>query len=124
MTADSVDVGWVVAGALFAASGLGLCLRARAYPSGLLFTAGGALLIVAGFATSDLDAARVVVAAMAVLTAAIATYPRLTRGVATILTLTAALVGTPVLARQLEQADGLSVGDLAWIAFALATVGG
>ena len=60
---------------------------------------------------------------MALLTAAIATYPRFTWNLASALTLAGALLGTPVLARQLERSDGLSVGDIAWIAFALATVG-
>ncbi|RYP81920.1 sensor histidine kinase [Nocardioides guangzhouensis] len=124
MRSYGVNLGWAVAGVLFITSGLGLCLRARAYASGGLFAAAGALLIVARFAPSDADAARAVVAAMAVLTAAIATFPRFTWGLATALTLVAVLVGTPVLARQLEGADGLSVGDMAWIAFALATVGG
>ena len=123
MTSDGVDVGWAVAGVLLVASGLGLCLRAKAYPSGGLFTSAGALLIAARFAPSDVDAAHAGVAAMAVLTAAIATYPRFTWGLATALTLAAVLVGTPVLARQLERADGLSAGDIAWIAFALITVG-
>ena len=82
----------------------------------------GALLITARFAT-DVDAAHVGVAAMAVLTAAIATYPRFTWDLASALTLAGVLLGTPLLARQLERADGLSVGDIAWIAFALATVG-
>jgi len=123
MTWDSVDVGWAVAGVLFITSGLGLCLRAKAYPSGGLFAAAGALLILARFAPTDVDAAHAGVAAMAVLTAAIATYPRLTWDLASALTLTGALLGTPVLARQLERADGLSVGDITWIAFALATVG-
>jgi two-component system NarL family sensor kinase len=123
MTSDSIDVGWTVAGVLFVASGLGICLRAKAYPSGGLFAFAGALLIAARFAPADVDAVHVGVAAMAVLTAAIATYPRFTWDLASALALAGALLGTPVLARQLERADGLSVGDIAWIAFALATVG-
>jgi len=123
MTSDSVNVGWAVAGVLFVISGLGLCLRVKAYLSGVLFAAAGVLLIAARLAASDVDAAHAVVAAMAVLTAAIATYPRFTWGFATVLTLAAVIVGTPALARQLERADGLSVGDIAWIGFALATVG-
>jgi signal transduction histidine kinase len=123
MTPHSVDVGWAVAGVLLVASGLGLCRRAKAYPSGSLFAFAGALLIAARFAPTDMDAARVGVAAMAVLTAAIATYPRFTWNPASVLTLAGALLGTPVLAGQLEGADGLSVADIAWIAFALATVG-
>jgi hypothetical protein len=123
MTSYSVDVGWAVAGVLFVASGFGLCLRAKAYSSGGLFDFAGALLIVAGFAPADVDGVHAGVAAMAVLTAAIATYPRFTWDLASVLTLAGALLGTPVLARQLEGADGLSVGDIAWIAFALVTVG-
>ncbi|MEV6491330.1 histidine kinase [Actinoplanes sp. NPDC051633] len=123
MTPDSVDVGWAVAGVLFVTSGLGLCLRAKAYSSGGLFAAAGALLIVAGFAPTGADAAYAGVAAMALLTAAIATYPRFTWNLAGALTLAAALLGTPVLAHQLGGADGLSVDNIAWIAFALATVG-
>lgn len=123
MTSDAVDVGWAVAGVLFVASGLGLCLRAKAYPSGGLFTCAGALLILAGFTPGDVDAVRAGVAAMAVLTAAIATYPRFTWDLASVLTLAGALLGTPVLARQLERADGLTLGDIVWIAFALAVVG-
>ena len=49
MTSDPVAVGWAVAGVLFVMSGLGLCLRAKAYPSGGLFASAGALLIVARF---------------------------------------------------------------------------
>lgn len=120
---SQVDVGWAVAGVLFVASGLGLCFRAKAYPSGGLFAFTGTLLIVARFAPGDVDAVHLGVAAMTVLTAAIATYPRFTWDLATVLTLAAVMVGTPVLARQLERADGLSVGDIAWIALALAAVG-
>jgi len=123
MTSDAVNIGWAVAGLLFVMSGLGLCLRAKAYLSGGLFACAGGLLIVAKFAPEDVDAAHAGVAAMAVLTAAIATYPRSTWDLATALTLAAALLGTPVLVRQLERADGLSVGDIVWIAFALVTVG-
>lgn len=123
MTSDSIDIGWAVAGALFFASGLGLCVRAKAYVSGGLFACAGAFFIVAGLALTDLDAARTGVAAMAVLTAATATYPRFTVELASALTLAAALLGTPILARQLEDADGLAVGDIAWIAFALTAVG-
>ena len=50
MISDSVDVGWAAAGVLLVASGLGLCLRAKAYPSGGLFALAGALLITAGLA--------------------------------------------------------------------------
>ena len=123
MSSDSVDVGWAVAGVLFVITGLGLCVRAKAYPSGGLFAAAGVFLISARLAPSDVDAAHAVVAAMALLTAAIATYPRFQWGLATALTLAGALVGTPLLAWQLARADGLSVSDIAWIAFALATVG-
>ena len=123
MTSNSVDLGWAVAGVLLLASGLGLCIRARAYPSGGLFAFAGALLIAARFAPTDAEAARFGVAAMAVLTAAIATYPRFAWNPASALTLAGAFLGTPLLAGQLEGADGLSVGDIAWIAFALATVG-
>jgi hypothetical protein len=123
MTSHSVNVGWAVAGVLFLASGLGLCLRAKAYASGGLFVCAGALLILARLASTDVDAARAGVAAMAVLTAAITAYPRLTWDLASALTLAAALLGTPVLVHQLEGADGLRVGDIAWIAFALAAVG-
>lgn len=123
MTSDSVDFGWAVAGVLLVASGLGLCLRARAYPSGGLFTFAGALLIAARFAPSDVDTVHVGVAAMVVLTSAIATYPCFTWDLAGVLTLAAVLLGAPVLALQLERSDGLSIGDMAWIALALATVG-
>ena len=116
MTSASVNIGWAVAGGLFVASGFGLCLRAKAYLSGGLFACAGALLIVARFVPTDVDAAHAGVAAMAVLTAAIATYPRFTWDLATALTLAGAIVGTPVLVRQLERTDGLSVGDIAWIA--------
>ena len=60
---------------------------------------------------------------MALLTAAIATYPRFTWDLASALTLAGVLLGAPLLARQLERSDGLGVGDIAWIAFALAAVG-
>jgi two-component system NarL family sensor kinase len=123
MTPDSVDLGWAAAGVLLVASGLGLCVRAKAYPSGGLFALAGVLLVVTGFASTDVDAARAGVAAMAVLTAAIATYPRFTWDLAGALTLAGALVGTPLLAWQLEGGDGLGLGDIAWVAFALATVG-
>jgi|SoiMethySBSTD1v2_1073268.scaffolds.fasta_scaffold93117_2 signal transduction histidine kinase len=123
MTLGSVDVGWAVAGVLFFASGLGLCLRAKAYTSGALFAFAGALLIATRFVPTHVEAVHVGVAAMAVLTAAIATYPRLVLDLASALTLAGVLVGTPLLARQLGRVDGLSVGDIAWIAFALATVG-
>jgi signal transduction histidine kinase len=59
---------------------------------------------------------------MAVLTAAIVTYPRFTWDPASGLALAGALLGTPVLAHQLEQGGGLSDADIAWIAYALATV--
>ena len=123
MTPDSVDVGWAVAGVLLVASGLGLCLRAKAFLSGGLFALAGAVLIATRFAPTAMDAAHVGVAAMAVLTAAIATYPRLTWDLATALTLAGAILGTSALARLLEGADGLNLGDIAWIAFALVTVG-
>jgi signal transduction histidine kinase len=123
MTSHSLDLGWVVAGVLLVTAGLGLCIRAKAYTSGGLFASAGALLILSGLAPVNVDAARSGVAAMAVLTAAIATYPRFTRDTASELTLAAALLGTPVLVLQLERADGLSVSDMAWIAFALTTVG-
>jgi signal transduction histidine kinase len=123
MTWDFGDVGLAVAGVLFVTSGIGLCLRSKAYLSGGLFTSAGVFFIVAGFVPTDVDAARAGVAAMAVLTAAIVTYPRFTWDLASELTLAGVLLGTPVLARQLEGADGLSVADIAWIAFALATVG-
>lgn len=123
MTSAFVNIGWAVAGGLFVTSGLGLCLRAKAYLSGGLFVCAGALLVVARFAPTDVDAVHAGVAAMAVLTAAIATYPRFTWDLASALTLAAVLLGTPVLVRQLERADGLGVGDIAWIAFALVTVG-
>jgi len=123
MTADSVDVGWAVAGVLLAAAGLTLCLRGKSYPSGGLFVLAGALLVATRFAPTDVDGARVGVAAMAALTAAIATYPRFAWDLASALTLAAALGGTPVLAWQLERTDGLVVGDIVWIAFALTTVG-
>ena len=99
------------------------CASEPGHISGVLFATAGVFLIVARFAPSDVDAAHAVVAAMVVLTAAIATYPRFTWDLATALTLVGAFVGTPVLARQLDRADGLSVGDFAWIGFALAAVG-
>jgi signal transduction histidine kinase len=124
MTSDAVDAGWAVAGVLFFLSGMGICLRAKAYPSGGLFAATGALLIVAGLEPAVVDAAHVGVAAMAVLTAAIATYPRFTWDVAGTLTLAGIFLGTPLLAWQLERLyGGLSVGDIAWIALALAALG-
>ena len=119
----SVDLGWAVAGALFVISGLGLCLRVKAYAAGGLFTAAGAFLIMAIFADSDGDAARAAVAAMALLTAAVVTYPRFTWSLSTALALAGALVGAPVLAWQLQWADGVGVGEIAWVVFALATVG-
>lgn len=63
------------------------------------------------------------VAAMALLTAAVATYPRLTWDLTTALTLAGALIGTPLIAQRLARTDGLIGGDLAWIAFFLATIG-
>jgi two-component system NarL family sensor kinase len=123
MTSDFADLGWAAAGLLLVLSGFGLCLRSKAYTSGGLFASAGALLMVAAFALSDVDAIRVGVAAMAVLTVAIATYPRFVWDIASALTLAAALLGTPILARQLGRVDGLSVGDIAWIAFALTAVG-
>ena len=66
MTPDSVDVGWAVAGVLLVASGLGLCLRAKAFLSGGLFALAGAVLIATRFAPTAMDAAHVGVAAMAV----------------------------------------------------------
>lgn len=123
MTLDSVDVGWAVAGLLFVTSGLGLCWRVRAYPSGGLFLCTGVFLILASIAPTDVDAARAGVAALAALTGAIATYPRFTRDLAGILTLAAVFLGTPILTWQLARADGLGSGDVAWIAFALASVG-
>jgi two-component system NarL family sensor kinase len=123
MTSGDVDVGWAVAGVLFVASGLGLCLRAKTFLSGGLFAFAGTLLIAARFTTGDTDGVHLGVAAMAVLTAAIVTYPRFTRDLATALALAGVLVGTPLLARHLERTDGLSVGDIAWIALALAAVG-
>jgi two-component system, NarL family, sensor kinase len=124
MTSDPIDVGWAVAGVLLAASGIGLCLRAKAYASGGLFALAGALLIAARFVPIGVDAAHVGVAAISVLVAAIATYPRITWDIASALTLAGALLGTPLLALQLQGADGLTGGDIAWIAFALTTVGG
>ena len=121
MTSDSFDVGWAIAGVLFVTSGVALCARAKAYPSGGLFACGGALLIATTFL--EVDAIYAGIAAMAALTAAIATYPRLTWDLATALTLAGGLLGTPVLAWQLERADGLSVEDLAWIGFALVAIG-
>ena len=118
----SVDLGWAVAGALLVISGLGLCLRVKAYAAGGLFTAAGAFLIGARFAHSDGDAARAAVAAMALLTAAVVTSPRFTWRLSTALALAGTLVGAPVLAWQLRWADGLGVGDIAWIVFGLATV--
>lgn len=123
MTLDPVDVGWAVAGVLFVLSGVGILLRATAYLSGGLFASTGVLLIATGFATTPAAGAWAGVAAMAVLTAAIATYPRLTWDLATALTLVAVLVGTPVLARELARTDGVGVGDIAWIALFLAAVG-
>ncbi|MFN7151934.1 MAG: hypothetical protein ACK4V6_20950, partial [Microthrixaceae bacterium] len=103
-----------MAGLLLVASGLGLCLRVKMYPAGGLFASAGALLILAGVPPAGVDTAHAGVAAMALLTAAIAAYPRLTRDLASALTLAGALLGTTVLAWHLERADGLSVGDLAW----------
>lgn len=123
MTSAFVNIGWAVAGGILVASGVGLCLRAKAYLSGGLFACAGALLIVARFVPTDLDALHAGVAAMAVLTAATAAYPRFTWDFASALTLGGVVLGTPLLVWQLEQADGLSFGDLAWIAFALITVG-
>lgn len=123
MTSHSADIGWAVAGVLLVASGLGLCVRAKTYPSGGLFAFGGALLITATLAPTEVAAANAGVAAMAALTAAISTYPRFTWDLAGALTLAAVLLGTLVLARQLQGTDGLDVGDIAWIAFALVTVG-
>ena len=122
MMSDSIDVGWAVAGLLFVGSGLGLAVRARRYPAGGLFVAAGSLLIVVGFLPPE-AATYAGVAAMAVLTAAVATYPRFTWDLATALTLAGALIGTPLLTQRLARTDGLSVGDLAWIAFFLATIG-
>lgn len=123
MTSGAVDVGWAVAGVLFVGSGLGLILRARAYASGGLFVIAGALLVAAGLVISDVDATHLGVAAMTSLAAAIATYPRFTLDVASGLTLMAVCLGTPLLARHLERADGLSAADIAWIAFALVSIG-
>ena len=123
MTADSVDVGWAAAGVLLAASGLGLCLRTRTYPSGVLFAVAGALLIAMGFTPADVEPAHVAIAAMAILTAAIATYPRLTWDLATALVLARVLLGTPVLAWQLQRDDSLTISDIGWIAIALSAVG-
>ncbi len=120
MTSDAVTVGWAVAGALLVASGLGLFLRVRAYVSGFLFVTAGGLLVVTGFAL--VPPARAGVGAMVVLAAAIATYPRVSRDIASVLALAAVLLGTPVLARQLAGTDGLRVGDTAWIVSALAAV--
>ncbi|HEU5483643.1 MAG TPA: histidine kinase [Microlunatus sp.] len=120
---NAVDVGWAVAGLLFVLSGAGLCVRARICLAGGLFAAAGALLIVAALVFDDVLAARAGVAAMVALTAAVTTYPRIKWDLASALTLGGVLVGTPLLARQLEGSDGLSVSDMAWMAFFLATVG-
>jgi two-component system NarL family sensor kinase len=122
MMSDSIDVGWAVAGFLFIASGLGLVIWARRYAAGGLFAAAGCLLIVVGLLPLE-AAAYAGVAAMAVLTAAVATYPRFRWDLATALTLAGAFIGTPLLTQRLGRTDGLSVGDLAWIAFFLATIG-
>lgn len=122
MTSSSVDVGWVVAGVLFVGSGLGLILRAKAYSSGSLFIIAGALLVAARLVPADMQATHLGVAAMTSLAAAIAAYPRFTLDLASALTLAAVFLGTPLLTRHLDRADGLSVGDIAWIAFALVTV--
>ena len=123
MTSDSLDVGWSVAGVLLAASGLGLCLRARAYPSGGLFAVAGVLFIVLPFTPAHLDSAHVAVAAAAALTAAIVVYPRFRWDVASALTLAGLVLGAPLLAWQLGRVDGLSASDTIWIAFALVAVG-
>jgi signal transduction histidine kinase len=123
MTSASIDAGWAVAGVLFVGSGLGLCFRHGVRLSGVLFAGSGLLLLVAWLTPGGVDPAHAVVAAMAVLAAAIATYPRFTWALATVLTLAGVLAGTPLLAWQLAQVDGLAVGDIAWIGFALATVG-
>lgn len=124
MTTEPIVVGWVVAGVLLVSSGIGLCLRVRSYPSGALFAAAGGLLIVADLASADVHETSAEVAAMVAITAAIVTYPRFTADAATALALAATFVGAPVVAVRLAQADGLSVGDLAWVAFFLAAVGG
>ncbi len=122
MTWDSVDVGWAVAGSLFVASGLGLGFRARRLPTGGFFVAAGCLLIAVGFLPTEATA-YAGVAGMAVLTAAVATYPHVTWDIATALTLAGVSLGTLLLTHRLGRTDGLSVGDLAWIAFFLATIG-
>ena len=123
MTSDSLDVGWSVAGMLLVASGLGLCFRARAYPSGGLFAVAGVLFIVLPFTPAHLDSAHVAVAAAAALTAAIVVYPRFRWDVASALTLAGLVLGAPLLAWQLGRVDGLSASDTIWIAFALVAVG-
>ncbi|GAA3691788.1 hypothetical protein GCM10022204_03880 [Microlunatus aurantiacus] len=122
MTVDTIEVGWAVAGLLFVLSGLGLVLQARRFPAGGLFIASGCLLVVVGFLPPE-GAAYAGVAAMTVLTAAVATYPRFTCDLATALTLAGALIGTPLIAERLGRIDGLDVGDLVWIGLFLATIG-
>lgn len=122
MTTAIVDAGWAVGGVLFVGTGLGLCLRARVCLSGGFFVVAGALLVGVALRLGGVDPAYLGVAAMMALAAALATYPRLTRDLASMLTLAVVLVGAPVLAWQLDDADGLTGGDLAWIAFALAAV--
>jgi len=119
---DPIDIGWAVAGLLFVGSGLGLAVGIRRYPAGGLLAAAGSLLIAIGFLPPEV-AAYAGVAAMALLTAAVATYPRFNWDLATALTLTGALIATPLLTSRLAVTDGLSVGDLAWIAFFLASIG-
>lgn len=123
MTPDAVSAGWAVAGVLLVGSGLGLCVRAKVQVSGGLFVLTGTLFIAVCFPVGILDAPYAGVAAMAALTAAIATYPRAALDLTNVLTLTAVLLGAPVLAWQLGGADGLSAGDVSWIAFALVMVG-
>ena len=123
MTPDSVDIGWAVAGLLLVASGVGLCARAKAYLSGVSFAAAGALLILEGVARTDVVVGIAGVAAAAVLTAGTVSYPRLRWDLAGVLALVGIGLGTPVLARQLARADGLSASDVAWTAFYLVAIG-
>jgi two-component system NarL family sensor kinase len=118
----TVDGGWIVAGVLLVGSGLALCRRPGVRIPGGLFAVAGVLLLVADVAT-EVEAARVGVVAMVVLTAAVATYPRPTKDLATALALGAAVVGAPALAWYLDDGSGLRAGDLAWVAFVCSAVG-
>ncbi|MGH3457025.1 sensor histidine kinase [Aeromicrobium sp.] len=119
MSLASATIGWAIAGLLLVASGLVLCLQAKAYPAGVLFAVSGALLAGVHWAPAD-GRAYVGLAAVATLVAAIATYPRFERGLATWLTLAALAVGTPALAWTLARDNGLS--DIDFVAIVLATV--